>query len=61
MALCLRYHPDTLRIIAAITDNDGVGLLVADDGSMAEIDSWNLVFHNNAAGDIIGDVTDVAP
>jgi hypothetical protein len=39
----------------------GAGLFEADDGSSAEIDSRNLVFRNYAEGDIIGEVTDVAP
>lgn len=39
----------------------GAGLFEADDGSSAEIDSRNLVFRNNAEGDIISEVTDVAP
>jgi hypothetical protein len=59
--------PGTARIgldsttVLEITENGGAGLFVADDGSMAEIDSRNLVFRNNAEGDMIGDVTDVAP
>jgi parallel beta-helix repeat protein len=59
--------PATARIgldsttLLEIPDNGGAGLFVADDGSSAEIDSRNLVFRNNAEGDIIGDVTDVAP
>jgi hypothetical protein len=39
----------------------GARLFVDDDGFSAEIDSRNLVFCDNAEGDIIGDVTDVAP
>jgi Right handed beta helix region len=47
--------------VLEISDDGGAGLFVADDGSSAEIDSRNLMFRNNAGGDIIGDVTDVAP
>jgi parallel beta-helix repeat protein len=59
--------PGTARIgldsttVLEISDNGGAGLFVADDGSSAEIDSRNLVFRHNAGGDMIGDVTDVAP
>ena len=35
-----------------ITDKGRAGLFVADDGSSAEIDSRNLVFCNNAEGDL---------
>jgi hypothetical protein len=46
-----------------ISDNEGAGIFVADDGydSEAQIDSRNILFRNNAAGDTVGNVIDVAP
>jgi hypothetical protein len=44
-----------------ITDNGRNGIFVADDGSLAEIDSRQIVFDNNAEGDTVGHVVDVAP
>jgi parallel beta-helix repeat protein len=44
-----------------IANNGGAGIFVADNGSEATIDSRNIVFSNNAEGDTIGNVTDIAP
>jgi hypothetical protein len=50
-------------VMLEISDNEGAGIFVADDGydSEAQIDSRNIIFHNNAAGDTVGNVIDVAP
>jgi hypothetical protein len=48
-------------LILEITDKGRAGLFVADDVPSAEIDSRNLMFRNNAEGNMIGNVTDVAP
>jgi hypothetical protein len=40
--------------------NGGAGIFVTGDGSLARIDSTNIVFDSNTAGDIIGPVEDVA-
>jgi parallel beta-helix repeat protein len=58
--------PPTARVgldsdaVIEITDNGGAGILVEDNGSLAKIDSRNIVFDNNAAGDTVGNVCDVA-
>lgn len=46
-----------------ISDNEGTGIFVEDDGydSEAQIDSRNILFRNNAAGDTVGNVIDIAP
>jgi hypothetical protein len=46
-----------------ISDSEGAGIFVADDGydSEAQIDSRNILFRNNAGGDTLGNVIDVAP
>ena len=46
-----------------LSENDGAGLLVVDDGfaSEAQIDSRQIVFEVNAGGDMVGNVIDVAP
>ena len=48
------------ELVTEITDNDGAGIFVADDGSEAEVDSRKIVFRDNAVGDIVGNVIDVA-
>jgi parallel beta-helix repeat protein len=47
--------------VIEITGNEGAGIFVLDDGSEATIDSRNIIFRNNAAGDTVGNVIDVAP
>ncbi len=49
--------------ILEVTQNNGAGLLVVDDGfgSEAQIDSRNIVFDGNADGDAVGNVIDVTP
>jgi parallel beta-helix repeat protein len=47
--------------VLELTDNGGAGIFVSDDGSVAEIDSRNIVFRDNAEGDTVGNVIDVAP
>ena len=48
-------------VATAITGNGGAGIFVEDNGSLAQIDSRNIVFRDNAAGDTVGNVVDVAP
>jgi hypothetical protein len=38
-----------------------VGILVEADGSEAQIDSRNIIFRDNAEGDTVDNVIDVAP
>jgi hypothetical protein len=48
-------------LVTEITDNDGAGIFLDDsDGSTVQIDSRQIVFANNAEGDIVGNVCDVA-
>ena len=44
-----------------ITKNGGAGIFVEDDGSEATIDSRNIEFADNAEGDMVGNVIDIAP
>ena len=43
-----------------ITDNGRAGIFVGDDGSLATIDGRNIVFQDNAEGDLVGPIVDVA-
>ena len=50
-------------VILKVTQNDGAGLLVEDDGfdSEAQIDSRQIEFDGNAEGNTVGNVIDIAP
>jgi hypothetical protein len=48
-------------LVTEITDNDGAGIVLDDsDGSTIQIDSRQIVFDNNAQGDLVGPIVDVA-
>jgi hypothetical protein len=44
-----------------ISNNDGAGIWLEDNGSEATIDSRNIIFSNNAEGDVVGNVIDMPP
>jgi hypothetical protein len=46
--------------IITLAQNAGFGILVADDGSVARINSTRLVFEGNLAGNFAGNVIDLA-
>jgi hypothetical protein len=48
-------------LVTTIMDNHGAGIFLDDsDGSTVKIDRRNIEFRDNAAGDIVGNVCDVA-
>ena len=49
------------NVTIEISENGKAGIFVDDDGSLAEIDSRQIVFDGNAEGDTVGNVVDVAP
>jgi parallel beta-helix repeat protein len=44
-----------------VTQNGGAGILVSDDSSLARINTDQIVFSDNAEGDIVGPVERVCP
>jgi hypothetical protein len=63
----LHAEPASVRVgldsdaVVEITNNGRAGIFVEDDGSEAQIDSRQINFGGNAAGDTVGNVVDVAP
>jgi hypothetical protein len=48
-------------LVTEITDNNGAGIFLDDsDGSTIQIDSRQIVFDNNAQGDLVGPIVDIA-